>query len=123
MYSINFPKMVSNSNTLLISDHDATYQNLRLVLLSEKNTLLGDPYFGTNLKKLTFEQNNNILRDIVIDDIYNAILNFMPQLKVNRNDITLTSDRDKIYINIRAVNYLDYKLDTYNINLTDLGEE
>lgn len=123
MYSINFPKMVSNTNAILISDHDATYQNLRLVLLSEKYTLLGDPYFGTNLKKLTFEQNNSILRDIVIDDIYNAILNFMPQLKINRNDITITSDKEKLYVNIKAVNYLDYQLDTYNINLTDLGEE
>lgn len=47
MYSINFPDMVSSVTTKLISDHDATVQNLKLVLLSDRGSLFGDPYFGT----------------------------------------------------------------------------
>lgn len=47
MYSINFPEMVSNVTTKLVSDHEATIQNLKLTLLSERNSLFGDPYFGT----------------------------------------------------------------------------
>lgn len=122
MYSIQFPRMVSNTNTLLVQDHEATVQNLKLALLSEKNTLLGDPYFGTNLKRFTYEQNNQILRDLVIDDIYTAIIDFMPQIRVSRSDITVTSDRAKIYANIRATNLIDYTTDLYNINLTELEE-
>ena len=122
MYSIQFPRMVSNTNALLVQDHEATVQNLKLALLSEKNTLLGDPYFGTNLKRFTYEQNNQILRDLVIDDIYTAIIDFMPQIRVPRSDITVTSDRAKIYANIRATNLIDYTTDLYNINLTELEE-
>ena len=122
MYSVQFPRMVSSTNALLVQDHEATVQNLKLTLLSAKNTLLGDPYFGTNLKKYTFEQNNQILRDLVIDDIYTAIIDFIPQISVSRSDITITSDRAKIYANIKATNLLDYTTDLYNINLTDLDE-
>lgn len=122
MYSISFPKMVTNTHTILVQDHEATYQNLRLMLLSAKNTLLGDPYFGTNLKKLTFEQNNQVLRDLVIDDIYTSVLTFIPQLVLKRSDITITSDRYKVYAKIKATNLIDYQLNTYNINLTQYEE-
>ena len=123
MYSINFPKMVSNVNTLIIEDHAATASNLKLLLASDKYSLLGDPYYGTNLKRLMFEQNNQILRDLIIDDIYTAILTFMPQIKVDRKDITVTSDRASVFANIKAINLLDFTTNLYNINLTDSEEK
>ena len=122
MYSLNWPDMFSTTYTKLIQDHEATMSNLKLILLSDKYSLLGDPYFGTNLKKLMFNQNNQVLRDIVIDDIYTAILTFMPQLVVNRKDITVTSNGANIYVAIRALNLLDYTTDLYNINLTQSEE-
>ena len=54
-----------------------------------------------------FEQNNKILQDLIIDDIYTAILTFMPQLILDRKDIKVTSDRDTVYVNIKATNLLD----------------
>lgn len=122
MYSIKFPDMLSNTITNIISDHEATASNLKLLLLSDKYSLLGDPYFGTNIKKLIFEQNNTVLRDLVIDDIYTAIITFMPQLVINRKDITVTSDRAHVYVNIKATNLIDYTTDMYNINLTSSEE-
>ena len=122
MYSLNWPDMFSTTYTKVIQDHEATMSNLKLILLSDKYSLLGDPYFGTNLKKLMFNQNNQVLRHIVIDDIYTAILTFMPQLVVNRKDITVTSNGANIYVAIRALNLLDYTTDLYNINLTQSEE-
>lgn len=122
MYSLNWPDMFSTTYTKVIQDHEATMSNLKLILLSDKYSLLGDPYFGTNLKKLMFNQNNQVLRDIVIDDIYTAILTFMSQLVVNRKDITVTSNGANIYVAIRALNLLDYTTDLYNINLTQSEE-
>lgn len=118
MISIGFPDMVSNTNTYLIKDHEATASNLKLLILSDKFSLLGDPYFGTNLKRLTFQQNNQVLRDLVIDDIYTAILTFMPQLTLQRKDITVNSDKTTVYISIKATNIIDYTTDLYNISLT-----
>ena len=43
--SIAFPDMLSSTRTNVVQDDDATVSNLRLLLLSSKNSLLGDPYF------------------------------------------------------------------------------
>lgn len=117
MQSISFPKMFTNTTTRLLSDHEATVSNLRLLLLSEKNSLFGDPYFGTNIRKLIFEPNNVVLQDIVIDEIYTAILQFMPQVLVRRTDITIVQQGSDLFVTIRALNLLDYTTDLYNINL------
>ena len=122
MYSFAWPKMISNTNAVVIKDHKATASNLKLLLLSDKTSLFGDPYYGTSLKKLTFEQNNQVLRDLIIDDIYTAIITFMPQIMVKRDDITVTSDNAHVYVSIKAVNLLDYTTDLYNINLTGSEE-
>lgn len=117
MQSISFPKMFTNTTTKLLSDHEATVSNLKLLLLSEKNSLFGDPYFGTNIRKLIFEPNNVVLQDIVIDEIYTAILQFMPQVLVKRTDITIVQQGSDLFVTIRALNLLDYTTDLYNINL------
>ena len=123
MYSFSFPKMVSNTSAKIVSNHEATSQNLKLLLMSDKYSLFGDPYYGTSLKKLIFEPNNVVIKDLIIDDIYIAILTFMPQIKVNRKDITVTSNFGKVYVNIKALNLLDYTVDLYNINLTGSEEK
>lgn len=118
MYSISFPNMLSSVNTKLVTDHDATYQNLRLLLLSDKKGLFGDPYFGTALKRLLYNQADNILIDLVIDEIYTNILIFMPQIRLERKDIVVYTDKINVYVTIKCVNMLDFQLDTYTINLT-----
>lgn len=123
MYSIAFPKMFNSTSTRIVRDRDATMSNLKLLLGSDKRALFGDPYFGTNIKKLTFEQNNQIIKDLVIDDIYIAITTFVPQIRITRKDITITSDKAKIYANIKATNLLDYTTDLYSINLTQSEEQ
>lgn len=117
MNSLAFPNIFNNTSTNVIEDHKATVNNLKLLLASSKGSLFGDPYFGTLIKKLTFEQNNKILQDIVIDEIYTVILQFIPQLLLDRKNIRITSDGINLYANIRAQNILDYETDMYNINL------
>ena len=119
MYSIRFPDMISGVSTSLVEDHEATAQNLKLMLLSDRGSLFGDPYFGTLWRRLIFEQNNEILRDIVIDDILTSIQTFMPQMLTKREDITVVSDRYSVSITIKALNLLDYQTDMYSIKLME----
>lgn len=70
-----------------------------------------------------FEQNNQVLRDIVIDDIYTTILSFMPQITLKRNDIEIISNRETVYIKIKCTNLLDYQVNTYTLNMMDIGEK
>ena len=119
MYSINFPDMFATSRTKLIKDHDATLSNLKLLLASEKTSLFGDPYFGTILKRIIYEQNTPVLQDLVIDEIYTSILMFMPQIKITRKDISLFSDGTNLYAKINCINLIDYTNNLYNIRLTN----
>lgn len=119
MYSIAFPNMFESSYTNLVQDHEATYQNLKVLLLSDTTMLLGDPYYGTPLRKVIYAQNDYIIRDLVIDAIYTSIQTFMPQLVLNRSDIQVTSDGDVIKVSIKATNLIDYTTNMYDITLTD----
>lgn len=119
MNSIAFPVMFTNTQANVVSDHEATAQNLKLLLYADRGSLFGDPYYGTILKRLMFEQNDVVLRDIVIDAIYTAIQQFLPQIKVKRKDITIVQDGAKLYVTIKAINMLDFQPDMYNINLLE----
>ena len=74
MNSIAFPNIFNNTSTRVVSDHEATAQNLKLLLASDRGSFFGDPYYGNIIKSLMFNQNDIILRDIVIDAIYTVIL-------------------------------------------------
>lgn len=120
--SFSFPNLFNSGGTKLVYDNKATNQNLKTLLLSTKQSLLGDPNYGTNLKKLIFNQNNSILRDIVIDDIYTNIQVFLPQIDVKREDIELISERNTLYVNIKAKNMLDYNFENISLALYSLEE-
>lgn len=122
MYSIAFPDMFTSSRTRLLKDHDATVNNLKLILKSKINGLFGDPTYGTKLFDVFFSQNGVILKDLVIDEIYTTIQIFIPQLFVNRNDIEVYKDKTDIYVNIKGTNVINYETDMYNINLTTYEE-
>ena len=117
MNSIAFPKMIKNNHVQTASDYDATLQNMKLLLGSEKGEFRFDPFFGIRLKRYLFEQNNPVLMDVLIDEIYEQLVIFMPQLIITRSDITLTKDTAKDYVNIKARNQKDFELNSYNLVL------
>ena len=122
MKSIGFPNMFqSTSTTKVVENSKATAQNLWLLLGSGKGELFGDPYFGIRLKFYMFEQNNYILRDVLIDELYSQISIFMPQITVTKKDITIEQTKGKLIANVKCINKIDYTTDMFNIVL--LSEE
>lgn len=119
MRSIRFPNMFTKTSTLTVDNYYATLQNLKMLLFSEKGELFGDPYYGTNLKKFLYDQNDYVLKDLVIDDIYTAISTFMPQIKVERRDITIKIEGNIVKAYIKAVNQVDFQTNLYTIVLLD----
>lgn len=122
MNAVKFPDMISLNRTNLVVDKKATEQNLICLFKSQKKTMFGDPYFGTNLQRLFYENNNDILRDLVVDDLYTAIENFMPQIKVLRKDITVKSVGNELRVDIKAQNVLDFSFTNYSIQLLTAEE-
>ena len=119
MYSIAFPNMLSSAQTNLVQDNEATLSNYRLMLASWKTALLGDPYFGTNIKRFIHEQNNIILRDIIIDDIFVATQDFMPQIFLKRENIQITLKGNDVYCTLNCMNKVNNEVNLFEINLTE----
>lgn len=120
MRSIAFPKIFNDTGvvTNLVYDHDATLQNLKMLLWSEKGELFGDPYYGTALKRYLYDQNDSVLKDILIDEIYTAVRVFMPQIIIERKDVKINrTDKGEISCTIKAINRLDFTTDLYTIVL------
>ena len=127
MRSIKFPHMFNTNSTRVWKSsehHNATKQNTKLALYSERGELIGDPYFGLMLRHFMFDQNNYILRDQIIDMIYTQLAIFIPQVHVERKDITVFQDREKakLYCEFSGINQIDYQLNTYQLVLFDSNE-
>ena len=118
MQSIGFPNMFENTYTNTLVDYDAILSNLKMLLYSDKGSLLGDPYYGTNLKRMLFAQNDSVLKDNIIDDIYTAICIFMPEIKITRNDIEVYQDKSGVTVLLTSLYLVDYNTNLYNIKLT-----
>lgn len=101
MKSFNWPDIFKGGRVEILSDKDAAKNNLKLLLGAEKTGLFGDPSFGTLLKKYLHEQNSTVMRDLVREEVYDSILRYAPQIKVDRKDIDITKEKSIVYINIR----------------------
>jgi len=120
MKSIKFPSMFNSNNTKVWKSSEylnATTQNTITLLQSERGELFGDPYFGILLKHYLYDQNNYILRDVIIDVIYTQLALFIPQLKVERRNINIIQDKEKgkLYCRFSGINQIDYQQNTYNL--------
>lgn len=121
--SIAFPKMINHNKVQVIdNDYDTTLQNIKLVLASEKGEFKFDPFFGIRLKRYLFEQNNYVLRDLLLDEIYEQLALFIPQIDVKRKDISFIVEKAKLYINIKCISKIDFSLNTYNLVLFENQE-
>ena len=120
--SIAFPNMITHHRLQTVEDNDATLQNIKCLLGSEKNGFKFDPYFGIRLKRYMFEPNNYALRNILLDEIYEQLVTFIPQIIVNRKDITFQKERATLYINIKCINRIDFTPNSYNLVLFEEQE-
>ena len=105
--------------------NEATSQNTKLLLHCERGELIGDPYFGLLLKHFMFDPNRYVLRDQIIDMIYTQLAQFIPQVKVERKNISVYQDREngKLYCEFSGINQIDYTVNTYTLVLFDVSEE
>lgn len=121
MYSCDFPKMIRGNKVRLIKDHEATKNNLILLLYSEKLSLFGDPNFGTALNNALFENPSTALYDIVTDEILSVIATYMPSIYVRRKDITVYSEGTLLKCKIGCTYNETGENDLFDIALTSVG--
>lgn len=127
MRSLKFPKMFNSNSSRVWNAKEykkATAQNTHILLHCERGELIGDPYFGLLLKHFLFDQNSYVLRDQIIDMIYTQLASFIPQVKVERKNISIFQDREKakLYCEFSGINQIDFTVNTYQLVLFDENE-
>lgn len=127
MRSLKFPNMFNTNTTNVWKSSEyleATKQNVELLIQSVRGELLGDPYYGVTLERHLFDQNSYITKDVIADIIYTQLALFIPQLKVQREDISVFTDskKGKLYCTFRGINQIDFTNNTYSLVLFDENE-
>lgn len=118
MNSIKFPNMFNTCNTNVVRDsRDASLQCIRLLMYSEKGEFIYDPFFGIRLRRVMFEPNNDVLKDILVDEIYTQLQVFAPQITTQRKDIKIIQEGKNVKIRFKAINNLDFTTNMYELAL------
>ena len=118
MYSIAFPNIFNGSKINLYKDYDAVKSNLIALLSSDKGALFGDPYYGVKLKTLLWQQAYDpIIRDLIKDDVFEAIYSYMPQITVYREDISINIVNNVVMASIRVRSDSGIDSNLYDIQL------
>lgn len=118
MYSIAFPNIFNGSKVNLFKDNDAIKSNLIALLSSNKGELFGDPYYGVRLRTLLWNQAYDpIVRDLIRDDIFEAIYSYMPQITVYRDDISINVVDNVVFASIHVRSDSGIESNLYDIQL------
>lgn len=118
MYSIGFPSIFNGSTVYLNKDYDAVKTNLKLLLGSNRGGLFGDPYYGTKLKTVLWDQaHDDIILELLKDDVFEAIYSYMPQITVNKDDITITKQDNFVNVTIKVTSDSGVESNLYEITL------
>ena len=80
------------------------HEDLRMLLETQRGTLIGDPDFGSNLHELLFEPAYNATAALMRQDIADCIEKYYSNVVINSIDITFTNVTVKLFINYTLMN-------------------
>ena len=119
MISFGFPIMVNSNTSVLRKGKEAVNSNLQLLFQSAKRSLFGDPYFGNDLMGNFYENESSLIKDVMIDEVYQMIVDFMPHIYVERKGITISFDENKnLVLRVFYIYLEDNTSNLYDIQLT-----
>lgn len=121
--SIAFPNIFNGSTINLYTDYDAIKSNLQLLLSADRGALYGDPHYGTNLRKLLFEQAYSpMLQELIKDEIYESVFSYLPQITVDRDSIKINVIDNIVSASINVTSDSGVESNLYEITLLN-GDE
>lgn len=88
---------------------DKINENIRIALMTEKGTLIGDPLFGSNLYKILGYGKTTATASMIRTEIQAVMSDRFPELSLNKIDIDF-DDRGVISI------YIVYSIEYSNVN-------
>ena len=97
-----FNKQTGRSQT--VSNRKSIQDNLTMLYLTSKGELLGDPDYGTNIKKYVINNRGMLLQDRIKEDIVNATFKYEKRVLLSEDDVIINENfsSDPNYIEIRV---------------------
>lgn len=97
-----FNKQTGRSQT--VSNRKSIQDNLTMLYLTSKGELLGDPDYGTNIKKYVINNRGILLQDRIKEDIVNATFKYEKRVLLSEDDVIINENfgSDPNYIEIRV---------------------
>lgn len=117
MNTIGFPKIFNGNSTVVKYGKEATKQSIMLLCSCESGEFFGDPDFGVRLKRFFFEQNNTILKDILIDELYTKIVAYCPNIYLERKNVVIFAKGSKLVANITYRDQETFTTDMFSLVL------
>jgi phage baseplate assembly protein W len=102
--NIKFPIEDDPINNFLFRRNNTTKEallsNLNLLLLTNKWERYFNPLYGTDLLKYVFEQNDNIVRLEIENEIKQTVNRYIPKLIINRIDFAQPEENSENSLDI-----------------------
>lgn len=98
-------------------DVDAIKQSLRNIILTQKGSLPGKPYFGSDIHKVIFEQLDPMTERMARGYVESAIREFEPRVKIEDITFKNVEEFNRMVI-IVQFSYVD---DKFNKNIDNLS--
>lgn len=100
--SITHPKMISitNGNVDIDKLDTSINRSIALILLTGKGEVFGNPEFGSNIRKFLFDNYNDNLKELIIDEIIDSVSKWEDRIIINRSDISIEQEDLTLKIHI-----------------------
>lgn len=102
--NIKFPIEDDPVNNFLFNRNNTTKEallsNLNLLLFTNRWERYFNPLYGTDLLRYVFEQNDDIVRVEIENEIKQAVNKYIPQLVINRIDFTKPDENSENNLDI-----------------------
>ena len=77
-----------------------SYRSIALILLTGKGELLGNPNFGSNLKRYQFSEVTEDVKALLTDEIIQSVMEFENRIVLNNSMIDISQSGDRVHIRI-----------------------
>ena len=110
-----------SSTTTTLEQAKYNMQNLLLTLKGER---VSQPEFGSNLKKILFEQYDESLEERIREEIGESVSKWLPYINISKVDISQdVGVPNKIYVSMTyALNYSPDETTTTEISFSETGD-
>ena len=109
-FPLNEENLFKGTSTL----KEQAKSNLLNLILTYPGERINLPNFGVGLKRLLFEQNIN--SEVLQSTIENQVKFYIPNIIVNRLEVTPSEDNTTFYIRINYISTLDGSTDSIQLN-------